>query len=149
MADGIEARAPFGGLAIAASGMSAQRARMDAVASNIANADTTRVEGGGPYRRKVVALEEVPFSDSLAEESEEGADAPGGVRVTGVSEDAGEGPLVYDPSHPDADANGWVRMPNVRVPEELADLMDARNLFEANASVFMTVRSMLRRATQL
>ena len=137
------------GLGIAAGGMSAQRARMDAVASNLANAETTRTVEGGPYRRKVVRMEEIPFSAALASDGEGAEVLEGGVRIAGLEEDASEGPLVYDPGHPDADEKGFVRMPNVRVPEEMAELLDARNLFEANASVFMAVRNMLRRATQL
>lgn len=149
MSDGVETGGLVRGLSIAASGMSAQRARMDAVARNIANADTTRTPEGGPYRRQIVVMREVPFAEALAAEGGSATALEGGVTVQEVVEDATPGSLVYDPGHPDADAAGYVLMPNVSVPEEMADLMDARNLFEANASVFIALRTMLRRATQL
>ncbi len=154
MSEGIiqgGARVPMRPLAIAASGLSAQRARIDVIAANIANAETTRGPDGGPYRRRVVELREVPFEPALrgARGEWDAADAGGGVRVAGVVEDASEGPLVYDPGHPDADENGYVRMPNVSITQEMVDMMEARRLFEANATVFNAVKSMLRRATQL
>jgi len=149
MADGIDVRAPMAGLGIAASGLSAQRARIDAVATNLANAETTRGVDGTPYRRKVVLMQEVPFSEVLGAENEADVPVTGGVRVSGIEEDLSEGLLIYDPGHPDADGKGYVRMPNVSVTQEMADLMDARNLFEANATVFQAVKNMLRRATQL
>lgn len=144
-------RRPMRSLGIAASGLSAQRARIDAVASNIANAETTRGVDGAPYRRKVVQLEEVAFeplldAETVAAPGEEGF---GGVQVAGVGEDLSEGPLIYDPGHPDADENGYVRMPNVSITEEMVDLMDARRLFEANATVFSAIKGMLRRSTQI
>lgn len=139
------------GLGIAASGLTAQRARLDAIAANIANAETTRGVDGAPYRRKVVRLEEVGFEPLLAS-ADPGSPAPGGeggVRVAGVEEDASEGVLVYDPGHPDADAAGYVRMPNVDITSEMVDLMETRRLFEANVTVFQAMKSMLRRSTQL
>lgn len=149
----------FRSMKIAASGLSAHRARIEAIADNIANAETTRTEGGGPYRRKIVQLQEVPFSEVMAREGTV-AGTPwvrdpsavgevGGVEVMGTAEDASQGPIVYDPGHPDADENGYVQMSNVRITDELVDLMEARRLYEANASVFDAVKSMLRRATQL
>jgi len=144
-------RRPMRSLGIAASGLSAQRARMDAVASNIANAETTRGPDGTPYRRKVVRLEEVAFEPLLDAEAlvSPGQEGFGGVQVAGVAEDLSQGALVYDPGHPDADGNGYVRMPNVSITEEMMDLMDARRLFEANATVFTAIKSMLRRSTQI
>lgn len=152
MSDGIGSAGPtrpLGGLGIAASGLSAQRARLDVIAVNIANAETTRGVDGTPYRRKTVELEEAGFPALLEGRSPDGQDGAGGVRVRGVVEDPTEGPLVYDPGHPDADGNGYVRMPNVNITDEMVDMMDARRLFEANASVFQAMKSMLRRATQL
>lgn len=123
-------------LGIAASGLTAQRLRMDTIAMNVANAETTRTDAGGPYRRRVVEME--------------AGDAPaGGARVTGIAEDPTEGPLVYEPGHPDANADGYVRYPNVRVTDEMVDLMDARRLFEANATVFQAAKAMLRRAIDI
>lgn len=126
----------FKTLGVAASGLTAQRLRMDTIAMNVANAETTRTEAGGPYRRRVVEMG--------------ASDAPGsGVQVTGIVEDASEGPLVYEPGHPDANADGYVRYPNVRITDEMIDLMDARRLFEANATVFQAAKAMLRRAIDI
>jgi len=149
----------FRSMKIAASGLSAHRARIEAIAENIANAETTRTEEGGPYRRKVVQLQEVPFSEimdrnglsplSTRKTDPNNNQDPGGVEILGVAEDLTEGPIVYDPGHPDANEDGYVQMSNVRITDELVGLMEARRLYEANASVFDAVKSMLRRATQL
>jgi len=152
----IGLRRPMRSLGIAASGLTAQRVRLDAIASNIANAETTRGVDGTPYRRKVVTLEEAGFRPTmdprlrLPDPSDpDELDNYGGVRVVGVGEDLSEGPLQYDPGHPDADERGYVRMPNVSITEELVSMMETRRLFEANASVFEAVKAMLQRATQL
>ena len=155
-------RPMFRSLAIAASGLSAQRQRLDVVASNIANAETTRTEAGTPYQRKVVQMQAVaipgePYEiDPRTNEpaffrlpSGDPLNAMHGVEVTGIVDDATEGPLVYEPGHPDADASGYVRYPNVRITDELVDLMDARRVYEANATVFQSAKSMLRRAIDI
>lgn len=154
-------RPMFRSLGIAASGLSAQRQRMEVVASNIANAETTRGPDGQPYRRKVVQMEARETAGYPYETQQAGAPslfrlangdpvgAMHGVNVAAVVEDAGEGPLVYDPGHPDADAAGYVRYPNVRITEEMVDLMDARRVYEANATVFQSVKSMLRSSIDL
>jgi len=125
----------FRTLGISGSGLAAQQARMDAIADNIANAETTRTAAGGPYRRQTVTTAPVPNE--------------GGVRITGVQSDASPGALVYEPGHPDADANGFVRYPNVDVTSETVDLMVARRVFEANATAFEVGKEMLRRALDL
>jgi flagellar basal-body rod protein FlgC len=124
---------------------------MDAIASNLANAETTRGVDGTPYRRRVVQLEEAGFEYTNPTSSADArvVEREGGVRVIGVGEDLSEGPLIYDPGHPDADVNGYVQMPNVDITQELVAMMETRRLFEANASVFDAVKSMFRRATQL
>ncbi len=147
---------------IATSGMSLQRLRMETVATNIANAETTRTEGGGPYRRRVVVAETavragsapsyppLPSTDSRAGVSpEDPTSALGGVRAAAIEEDPSEGPMVYDPGHPDADATGYVRYPNVQVTDELVDLMEARRVYEANATVFQAAKQLLRRALDI
>ena len=152
----------FRPLDIAKSGLTAYRTRMEVAATNIANAETTRTEGGGPYRRRTVRLEEgtrdgLPaFPPLAADPTRPGGsvgpsptDALGGVEVVAIEEDPSEGPLVYNPGHPDANPEGYVRMPNVRVTDEVIDLMDARRLYEANATVFQAARQMLRRALDL
>lgn len=163
--DGV--RGLLRGLAIPASGLSAQRKRMDVIAMNIANAETTRAAEGGPYRRQVLqlgvargpqgvgalgtaALGRVEVPDvPPAGSTPAASDSAFGVEVLGVAQDASEGPLVYDPGHPDADAQGYVRYPNVELVQETVDLMDARRAYEANATVFDAMKSMLRRAIRI
>jgi flagellar basal-body rod protein FlgC len=156
-------RAPiFRPLDIATTGMSLQRLRMETAATNIANAETTRTEAGGPYRRRVVRGEEavregagpsyppLPNSGSVQGVSPaDPTDTLGGVRAAAIEEDPTEGPLIYDPGHPDADANGYVRYPNVQVTNELVDLMESRRVYEANASVFTAAKQLLRRALDI
>ena len=154
-------RPMFRTLGIAASGLSSQRQRLETVASNIANAETTRTEQGGPYRRQTVRLEAKEFPGYPYETNQAGdpslfrlpsgdpIDAMHGVRVAAIEEDPSEGPLVYDPGHPDADGNGYVRYPNVRITDELVDMMDARRVYEANATVFQSAKAMLRSSLDL
>lgn len=154
-------RPMFRTLSIAASGLSAQRQRLEVIASNIANAETTRAEDGTPYRRQFVRLEAKTYPAQPYEVDAQGnpaafrlptgdpLSAAHGVRVAAIEEDAAEGPLVYDPGHPDADAAGYVRYPNVRITDELVDLMDARRVYEANATVFQSTKAILRRALEI
>jgi flagellar basal-body rod protein FlgC len=154
----------FRSLGISASGLEAQRKRIDVIATNIANAETTRTAEGGPYRRRQVMLESqaydpqgglveagrlIPTGEEAGELPLPTLDGEGGVAVTGVFESASEGALVYDPGHPDADENGYVRMPNVSITDEMVDLMDARRMYEANATVFQAMKAMLQRALQI
>jgi flagellar basal-body rod protein FlgC len=181
-------RPMFRSLSIAASGLSAQRQRLETIASNLANAETTRTENGTPYKRKVAVMQSATAETQLfgattlpgmggtlgnpvAPFGTEAFRVPGmrgasgdsgtieiplhtddglhGVRVAGIAEDATEGPLVYDPGHPDADGNGYVRYPNVRVTDEMIDMLDARRIYEANATVFQSAKAMLRRAIDI
>lgn len=160
----------FRSLGISASGLGAQRARMDVIATNIANAEVTRTPDGGPYRRQVVELRtstDPLFTRALDEASAivpaEVADvarvsrvagdarpnAEFGVAIEGIATDMSEGPRVYEPGHPDADADGYVTYPNVRITDEIVDLMDARRQFEANATVFQVAKAMLRRSLEI
>ena len=156
----------FRALRIAATGLSAQRARLEVAAQNIANAETTRTPEGGAYRRKSVMLESMsvtPMSaidPNVANASVGGVavppsvdpnddERPMGVRVAGISEDSTPGPMVYDPAHPDADANGYVHMPNVRITDEMMEMMDARRVYDANATVFQAAKTMLHRALEI
>ena len=127
----------FSAFDISATGMTAERYRMDIIAQNVANAETTRTEDGTPYRRKVVVFEEknshTPFRSVLRRESERYTGS--GVKVTGVYEDQWtEGNMVYDPSHPDADENGYVTYPNVNIITEMTNLIDASRAYQANAT---------------
>ena len=121
---------------ISASGLSAQRARLDLIAGNIANVETTRTPAGGPYRR----LQPVFASR---------AGAPAGVDMIGVVVDPREPRRVYQPGHPDADAEGFVAYPNVNPVEEMVDLVSATRSYEANAAAFNAAKSMAQRALDL
>lgn len=128
------------GFGILSSGMSAQRTRLDVVSSNLANANTTRTPEGGPYKRQI------PVFESLGQD----ADGAGlGVQVQRVDTDPMPGPVVYDPGHPDADADGYVHLPNVNVVEEMVDMMTASRSFEANTQAFQTLRDMIQQAINL
>lgn len=117
----------FSGMRIAATGMSAERVRIDTVAKNIANATVTKTPGGTPYRREVVEFE------PILRQLEGGGTENAGVRVRAVSEDT-QTPFqrVNVPSHPDADTAGWVSYPNVNTTREMADLITAMRAYEAN-----------------
>jgi flagellar basal-body rod protein FlgC len=124
---------------ISASGMSAERMRMEVIANNIANAMATRGPSGGPYRRQDVVFEAV-----LRDATYDSPTASlGGVRVAGVEDDQSELPRVHDPGHPDADADGYVSMPNVFLPIEMVNLMTASRAYEANLKVLQTLRQQL------
>lgn len=191
-------RPMFRALGLAASGLSAQRQRIETIATNLANAETTRTDAGGPYKRKVAVLQAasaetqqfgrtlsgvagavvggvagtasgpLPFGANAFQVPALSAGGLGGddprsitvptlglddglhgVRVAQVAEDQSEGPLVYEPGHPDADANGYVRYPNVRVSDEMIDLGDARRIYEANATVFQSAKAMLKKALEI
>lgn len=114
--------------------MSTQQHFIETISANIANAETTRTPEGGPYRRRVATAQTNGTT--------------GGVIAQQV-EDPSPGRLVYDPGHPDADRSGYVRMPNVDVATEMVDLMVARRMHEANASVFQAAKGMLRRALDI
>lgn len=124
---------------INASGMTAERFRMDIISQNMANENTTRTEDGTPYRRKVVVFEEknsqTPFRQVLNRATDRYSGT--GVKVSGVYEDTWtEGNMVYDPSHPDADENGYVHYPNVSTITEMTNLIDASRGYQANATAF-------------
>ena len=129
---------------ISASGMTAERFRIDTIAENIANVNTTRTENGEPYRRKIVTFAEkdlTPFSKYY--QSSRARAVGNGVKVTSVKEDTEtDFTMEYDPSHPDADENGYVTYPNVNVITEMTDLIDASRSYEANATAFSASKSM-------
>jgi len=129
----------FSSLGISGSGMTAERLRMDVIAENLANADTTRTSAGGPYRRKEVALEAKGGSGSFA-------DVLGGVQVAGVVDDPTPDRRVYEPGHPDADAQGFVTLPNVEPVTEMVDLITASRGYEADVQAMNTAKSMFSKA---
>ncbi len=124
---------------ISASGLRAERMRMEVVANNIANIHATRTPGGGPYRRQ-----EIVFTSALNDAQSQNGDTLGlkGVEVTGIVEDQSEFPTIFDPSHPDADKRGFVSLPNVKLPHEMIDLMVASRTYEANLKSLQTFRQM-------
>ena len=137
---------------INASGMTAQRYRMDIISENVANANTTRTADGTPYRRKVAYFEEkggqTPFGAALNQAS--GNYSGKGVKVTGVYEDySTEMKKVYDPSHPDADEDGYVLYPNVDIVTEMTNMIDASRAYEANATAFSASKSMALQGLQI
>ncbi len=160
----------FASIDISASGMSAQRRKLTAIASNIANAETTRTENGQPYRRKIVVTREVsagaPFSDLLATEDDRlVVTNPSHIRtvvdpVNGTNPEAKvvaretvqqKNPyrLVYDPDHPDADANGYVRYPNINIVVEMVDMIAASRTYEANAMAIESAKTMAKKALEI
>jgi len=134
----------FGGLKIASSGMAAERARIDVIAENIANARTTSTPEGGPYRRKVVSFA------PLLQRALDGSKTYLGVAEPRVRVDT-RTPFqrIYDPGNPDGDADGMVMLPNVNTVLEMADLVTAMRAYEANASVQESFMKMAERALQL
>jgi flagellar basal-body rod protein FlgC len=132
-------------LDIGASALTAQRLRMDIISQNIANAETTRTENGGPYRRKVVVFEERAadgsFSDYLNKSGQEKLTGRG-VRVARIVEDPSAFKKVYDPGNPDANAEGYVEMPNVDTITEMVNMISANRAYEANITAMNTTKSM-------
>lgn len=137
----------FRAMRISASGLAAERLRMDTITSNLSNATTTRGENGKPYVRKVAVFQSY-VDDSLGKNKELGGNLMG-VKAVKIQED--ESPLrkVYDPSHPDADAEGYVTMPNVNVLNEMADMIAATRSYEANVDTFNANKNMFSKALEL
>ncbi|MBE3590243.1 MAG: flagellar basal body rod protein FlgC [Firmicutes bacterium] len=138
----------FGPLDISASGLTAERLRLDLVANNLANADTTRTPGGGPYRRQLPVFAPGGVADGVLAAAA-GAAIPGageaaGVTVVGIVSDPAPGPLRYDPTHPDAGPDGFVRLPNVDPTKEMVDLVAASRAYQANVTAFEAGKNMFR-----
>ena len=131
--------------AISGSGMSAERLRMEVIANNIANANSTRSANGGPFRRQDVVFAEVLG----AARQRDGGPNLRGVQAVEVIEDQSELPRVYQPGHPDAEADGFVRMPNVQLPIEMVNLLTAARAYEANLRAAQTFKQMNERALAL
>ena len=139
---------------ICASGLSAQRLRMDIASENVSNIDTTRTEAGGAYRRKVVVFESYGtnnFKEALRNAARgRGMSSRGvGVRVADIVEDDREMKMVYNPEHPDADENGFVEMPNVDLLKETADAMAATRSYDANVTALSAVKLMAQKALEI
>ena len=140
----------FGAMDISASGMTAQRLRTDIISQNIANVNTTRDENGQPYKRRTVVFEEKPsnsFNDYLSVAS---SSIGNGVKVSALVEDnTTPMTMVYDPSHPDADEEGYVYYPNVNTVTEMTNMIDASRAYEANITAFNATKAMTTQALQI
>lgn len=137
---------------ISASGMTAQRQRLDIASENIANMNTTRTESGGPYRRKMVVFEEKPLTSFRSEfysRLRNKATEKGGVQVAEIVEDQRDLNPVYNPEHPDADENGYVMLPNVDLVKETVDAMAATRSYEANLTAFNAIKLMAQKALEI
>ncbi|MEN6521589.1 MAG: flagellar basal body rod protein FlgC [Armatimonadota bacterium] len=129
----------FSSIDISSSGLFAQRTRLDAIANNIANANTTRTDAGGPYKKQEVVFR--------ARTAEDGTTA--GVDVEEVAESPAPSRMVYDPSSPDANSDGMVAMPNVNIVEEMVDMISATRAYEANVQAIQAAKSMASKALDL
>lgn len=139
----------FNALNISSSGLSAERLRMDTISSNIANVDTTRSEQTGqPYRRKIALFQE-NLDKELNPSTGQYEDQLKGVKAVGIVDDNSPLRQVYDPSNPDADANGYVSMPNVDILNEMADLISSTRAYEANVSAIGAEKNMFSTALQI
>src|SRR5262249_13140684 len=132
----------FSAMEVAASGLSAERTRMNVIASNLANARTTKTDAGGPYKKLDPVFAAVPLGEGAV-------GSAGGVslvRMDRIEQDKRDPHLVYEPGHPDADAKGYVRYPNVNVVEEMVNMITASRAYEAGVSTVDSVKSMARSA---
>lgn len=143
----------FKSFGVNASGMTAERYRMDIISQNVANANTTRTEDGTPYRRKVVTFTEKtqnPTEFGTIFARSRGQDVGDGVKVSGVYEDhTEEMKRVYDPSHPDADDDGYVWYPNVNIVTEMTNMIDSSRAYEANATAFTASKSIAMKGLEI
>jgi len=136
---------------ISASGLTAEKLRMDVISRNIANVNTTRTADGTPYRRQVVVFQEagnnMTFSDYLNDASRSMIGA--GVKAIGITEDKTPFKSVYDPGHPDADEQGYVKMPNVEVMTEMVNMISASRAYEANITAINSAKSIAMKALEI
>ena len=140
-------------MAISGSALTAERLRLDVIANNIANANTTRTAQGGPYRRQTVVFaprgEQVQWMFPGMDASKSGEFKGRGVRVVGIAQDTSPFKRMYNPGHPDADASGYVTLPNVNTVTEMVDLMAATRAYEANVAAIGAARQMAQRALEM
>ncbi len=144
----------FNSLDIAASGLTAQKMRIDVLAQNLVNADSTRTEDGTTYRRKMVVFQERAGDDfgtilRKARYNDNTASSPGGVHVVEIVEDQRALKPVYDPTHPDADADGYVMLPNVDKIKEMSDMLSATRAYSANITALNAMKLMAGKALEI
>lgn len=140
----------FRSLDISASGLTAQRMRMDVIAENIANVSTTRTAAGGAYRRRYTEFQAAgspSFTEVYGDSLDSAAGA--GVRVSAIREDPSDLKMVYDPANADADANGYVQMPNVDLAQEMVDMISATRAYEANVTALNAMKALAAKALEI
>ena len=138
----------FGAIDSAASGMTAERLRLDVISNNIANVNTTRTVDGGPYRRQYVVFEPRPGDGSFSRALNRQLQL-NGVKVTEIKKDDSPPRMIYEPGHPDADADGYVKMPNINIITEMVDMMTASRAYEANVASVNVAKSMMLKALEI
>ena len=138
----------FQAMSVSSSSLSAERQRIETTVENLANARTTRTPQGGPYRRRDVVFESVPIGQSFEQAFDE-ASRPMGVRVAEIVVDNSPPAMVHDPGHPDANAEGFVALPNVNTVEEIVNMMAAARSFEANLTAVGMSRRLIERSIEL
>jgi flagellar basal-body rod protein FlgC len=138
----------FNTFKISGSALKANRIRLDTISSNLANVETTSTPEGGPYKKKSVYFESKPlsFQEHLAGNLKNAAQ---GVEVTKILEDQDEPRKVFNPSHPDADKDGYVAMPNINVMEEMVDMMSATRSYQANVTTIKSAKRMALKALEI
>jgi len=136
-------------LDISATGLSAQRLRMNLISSNMANVNTTRTESGEPYKRKDALFTSIEKDDFQTVLDAQAGGPQGGVEVAEIIEDKKPFVEKYDPGHPDADENGYVRLPNVNIVEEMVNMISASRSFEANATAVRATKDMVSVALEI
>lgn len=144
----------FLGIDASASGLTAERLRMDVISNNIANANTTRTERGGAYHRRYVVFEPREreprnFEQTLLRAIKPTRQTSEGVRAVAIEEDDQQGPMIYDPGHPDANADGYVEKPNVNIVSEMVDMITAQRAYEANSTAINAAKTMAMKALEI
>jgi len=139
--------------AISGAGMSAQRSRMSVITGNLANTETTRTPEGGPYRRRDVIFQTVPlggeFPDLLAEHLLDRPEGLLSVEVAGIKQSSRVPRKIFDPTHPDANPDGYVLLPDINVMEEMVDLLSAVRSYEANLTAYNATKALVRRLLEI
>ncbi len=137
-------------LEIGASALSAERTHLNVISMNLANVNTTRTPEGGPYRRKTVLFQSVPVETPFGRAMQSELDRElAGVKVKAVLNDNRPFKMVHDPGHPDADHEGYVRLPDINVVEEMANMLTAMRTYEANVSSITTTKAMFNKALEI
>jgi flagellar basal-body rod protein FlgC len=139
----------FGAIDAAASGLTAERLRMDVISNNIANVNTTRTAAGGAYRRQMVVFAPREGATAVAQILSEKVGTGNGVKVVGITKDNSPARQIYDPNHPDANQEGYVEMPNVNVVSEMVDMITATRAYEANVTTINAAKSMALKALEI